>query len=177
MPDQHDRPTERRHRLPREMYRGYVTASFTLCIRNRVTAFARTDVLAELVPLVASTVTASNCVALTYCFMPDHLHIVLESRSPAGDVYEAVVRLKQQTGYWFRCNIPDVRWQKDFYDTILWHEEDILARVRYVFENPVRKQLVGHWWEYGASGYIGVDIASVVGAVPPESNLNAWLRC
>jgi putative transposase len=153
-----------------------VTAAFTLCIGDRVAAFLRTEVLAELVPLLAATVVSSDCAALAYCFMPDHLHIVIESRSAAGDVYEAVVRVKQQTGYWFRCNAPGVRWQKDFYDTILWNEEDILARVRYVFENPVRKQLVDHWWEYGPSGCIGVDIASIVGAVPPGVALNAWLR-
>ncbi len=40
---------------------------------------------------------------LAYCFMPDHVHLLLEGTSPTSDLPRLIARWKQKTGYAHRC--------------------------------------------------------------------------
>ncbi len=89
-----------------------------------------------------------------YCFMPDHVHLLVLSDSD-GHLVRLIQRFKQQTGWWFRnrrkagglkasptstaCR-PKL-WQKSYYDHVLRGDEDIEDVVRYILENPVRANL------------------------------------
>ena len=94
-----------------------------------------------------------------YCFMPDHLHLLLKGEENA-DLIKMVKQFKQLTGYYFKKDTGNPLWQKSYYDHILRKEEDVLAVVRYILENPTRKGLVKQPEEYPFSGSLefGVDI-------------------
>ena len=49
-------------------------------------------------------------------------------------------------------------WQPSYYDHVLRNEDDTLATARYIFENPVRKNLVTHYREYQFMGSFELDI-------------------
>jgi putative transposase len=102
------------------------------------------------------------CVASIYCFMPDHVHIMLSGRDESSDAWAAVTLFKQQTGFWLGQHRPGVRWQKDFHDHVIRRNDDLGAQLRYIAGNPVRKGLVKDWREYSFTGAIGADLAAIV---------------
>ena len=168
------RPRQRRHRLPPETYRGMVRAAFDMCVREHRRLFVDPWIVSSCVGALSDVIRADNCVALAYCFMPDHLHLVLEGRSVEADLLASIARFKQKTGHWLARNTSQAQWQRSFYDSILWTDEQAWERVRYVFNNPVRWELVEQWWEYPGSGCLGVEVEAVLGEVPAESRLNAY---
>jgi putative transposase len=91
---------------------------------------------------------AERFVVLAYCFMPDHVHLLLEGTSPTSDLHRVITRWKQKTGYAHRGKTGAVLWQGGFYDHILRQEEDRHQLVRYLIENPIRSGLVLDVAEY-----------------------------
>jgi len=83
-----------------------------------------------------------------YCFMPDHVHLLVRSDGE-HDLVRLVRRFKQQTGWWFRNRqvagglkaSPTNRhslWQKSYYDHVLRQEDGIEDVVRYIMSNSCR---------------------------------------
>lgn len=93
-----------------------------------------------------------------YCFMDDHQHLIISGTGADSDIWKTVVRYKQKTGFWMSMNIPEMRWQKDFYDHVIRTREDIVTQGSYIQENPVRKCLASLWEEYPFKGSIGCDL-------------------
>lgn len=115
----HRYPTEKNHRLPREYYLGETTAAFTLCVHDKKTIFQDPAVVHAFVSILITALENSRCIVPVYCFMPDHLHIILTGAEPQADLWKTIVSFKQKTGYWLSRNMPTARWQKDFYDHII----------------------------------------------------------
>ena len=87
-----------------------------------------------------------------YCFMPDHVHLLL---FPEGvqDVVSFIQSYKSKTTriYW-KTGKKGRLWQHGFYDRILRQEENIKQVARYILDNPVRKGLIDDVHEYPFSG-------------------------
>ena len=62
-------------------------------------------------------------------------------------------------------NRPEMGWQKDFYDHIMRTQEDIVAQVKYILDNPVRKGLVVNWEDYPFKGSIGCKLEDVLAGI------------
>ena len=98
----------------------------------------------------------SDCDVLAYIFMPDHYRILLQGKSDQADTLKALRSFKQKSGFLFSKNHHEIEWQKSFYDHILRTDEEIDKHMRYILENPVRKEIIEDWKEYpwkGASVY------------------------
>lgn len=97
-----------------------------------------------------------------YCFMPDHLHLLLEGEARDADLKRLITVFKQISGYKygqgvsqrFSAEKESKLWQPSFYDHVLRKDEDLLDVVRYILDNPVRKGLVRNYTEYMHSGSI-----------------------
>src|ERR1700687_1076212 len=118
-------PRETHHRLPRESYQGLVNVAFTICAADRTPLFTETEVVSEFISLLRAALEKHACVASIYCFMPDHVHVLLSGRDESSDAWAAVALFKQQTGIWLGQHRPGVHWQKDFYDHIVRRDEDL----------------------------------------------------
>ncbi len=157
---------EKRHRLPKEYYKGKVSAAFTLCLdRNSVAAgfsLRERDVVNIFTNILGSAVTKENCIVPVYCFMPDHQHLIITGTEQKADLWNAAVGYKQKTGFWMSVNKPEMKWQKDFYDHIIRADDDIAAQIRYILDNPVRKGLVSSWQEYPFKGAIGCKLEDIL---------------
>src|ERR1700733_963706 len=110
---------EKHYRLSREHYRGQVNVAFTLCVAGKAALFTDSKVVSVFVVLLTASARKHDCVVPIYCFMPDHVHMLLSGQSELSDAWAAVVRFKQQTGFWLGEHRQDVRWQKDFFDHII----------------------------------------------------------
>jgi len=165
MQTKHEYPTEKNHRLPREYYLGEITTAFTLCVQNKQPLFLDPAVVHDFIKVLITTLEHSNCIAPAYCFMPDHLHIILTGKAVDSDLWKTVVSYKQQTGYWLSRNMPAIGWQKDFYDHIIRSEATIATQVRYILDNPVRKGLVSSWQDYPYKGSIGCSLDDILSGI------------
>jgi putative transposase len=153
---------EKKHRLPRPSYQGEVLVTFTACTAHRKPSLAATSIVERCVNFLAEAAQHHHCTVPIYCFMPDHLHVMLWGRSAEADTWRAMVRFKQKSGYWLSQSGQSVRWQKDFYDHVLRPHEDWRRQVRYIAENPVRAGLVDRWDQYLFLGAIGYDLEVII---------------
>lgn len=159
---------EKKHRLPREYYRGNVSVAFTLCLkRDTVAGFTLCDpeIVNVLIQVLTSPAVKTACIVPVYCFMPDHQHMIISGTNNDADLWNAVVSYKQRTGFWLARHKPSISWQKDFYDHIIRKEEDLAVQVRYILDNPVRKGIVASGHEYPYKGAIGCDLNGVLNEI------------
>ena len=143
---------ERKHRLPKEAYCGFVVVAFTACIRNRTYLFKNDLLVREFEEILLQELVKFKCEAIVYLFMPEHCHLLLQGKHESAQVLTVMKSFKQKTGFWLSQNRPRIKWQKDFYDHILVGEEEISKHIRYILENPVRKGIVQHWKDYPYKG-------------------------
>jgi putative transposase len=153
---------EKKHRLPREAYRGRVIVSITACIQDRRTPFVTEAIVRTFIDKLARAASKSKCRVLIYCFMPDHVHMLLHGIDESADVWQAMIDFKQQTGFWFGQQRPEFSWQKDFHDHVMRSDEDLGAHIRYIANNPVRRGLVVNWQDYPFTGAIGVRLLDIM---------------
>ena len=153
---------EKKHRLPREYYRGLVTVSLTACVDGRRRPFLEEAIVQTFLETLKDAVEKNGCSVYIYCFMPDHLHAILHGMDDDADSWRAMVDFKQKTGFWFCKQRSEFSWQKDFHDHVIRANEDLGAHVRYVADNPVRSGLVKLWSEYPHTGAIGFDLKLIL---------------
>ena len=156
---------EKDHRLPKEFYRGEISAAFTLCLKRDVGNVApgfslrEPEIVNIFTNILTSVVAKERCIVPVYCFMHDHQHLIISGTGPDANLWKAVVSYKQKTGFWMSTNKPMMGWQKDFYDHVIRTNKDITTQVKYILDNPVRKGLVLFWQEYPFKGCIGCNLA------------------
>jgi putative transposase len=93
---------------------------------------------------------------IAYCFMPDHVHLLVEGTSEDTDLKKFFTRAKQYSGFYYAEQFGVRLWQRYGYEHILRTSDATIPLVRYIFENPVRARLVQRIEEYPYSdrGYI-----------------------
>jgi putative transposase len=101
---------EKLHRLPRESYRGDATVAFTACVADAHPLFTDAGVVEVFVALLRSTAEHHGCVVVIYCFMPEHLHVMLHGWQESADTWQAMVEFKQRSGFWLKQHRPGVTW-------------------------------------------------------------------
>jgi len=153
---------EKIHRLAPESYRGEVRVAFTCCVANKFPLFADAAVVQAFLPFLRAATEKHHCTALIYCFVPDHLHLILRGDGLDSDSRQTMIAFKQLSGFWLKQHRPDISWQIDFYDHRIRRDEDLGAQIRYIAANPVRKGLVKDWQEYPHTGAIGIDLDAVI---------------
>ena len=159
---------EKKHSLPKEFYKGEISAAYTLCLKGDVAAgfsLREPEIVNIFTDILTLVVTNAECIVPIYCFMPDHQHLIITGIWNDSDLWKAIVSYKQKTGFWMSANKPGIRWQKDFYDHLIRKKEDIAAQVKYILDNPVRKGLVPSWQEYPFKGSIGCKLDDVLNEI------------
>ena len=141
----------KRNRLPLETYRGARAYFLTLSCARRGAVFTDARVVESYIGVLHSCSEKHGFAVLAYCFMPDHLHLLVEG-GLESDLPPFVKDFKQQTAYAHRRSNSGLLWQKSYYDHILRAEEDVRDVACYIIANPVRKALVTVASDYPYSG-------------------------
>jgi putative transposase len=84
---------------------------------------------------------------LAYCFMPDHVHLLVEGVHVESNLQRFVRNWKQRTAFWFMREKRGLV-AAGYYEHILRSDESVQQKARYVLENPVRAGLVEHPGDY-----------------------------
>lgn len=87
-----------------------------------------------------------------YCFMPDHLHTVIEGQTHDADLVLFVKLAKQTSSFDFKRRSGRVLWQPSWHDRVIRPSDELNEYIRYVVENPVRAGLVTDPADYPFTG-------------------------
>ena len=147
-------PYRQSPRLKNFDYLGPLAAHVVIVTQHRRPIFA--DQSTAVIALEWLDKTARRYAALVhaYCFMPDHVHILIEV--PEEVSLQRLVRwFKQMSGYALKQSLGIPIWQVSYYDHVdhvLRKEEAIEEVARYIWNNPVAEGLVDDWSRYPLSG-------------------------
>lgn len=156
---------EQFHHLPREHYCGRIWGSFTICVQHRHPLFSSHSIVNHFVSILDSASERHACLVLLYCFMPDHLHLILQGQEEQSDLYATILDFKHKTGIYLARSRLHYRLQKNFHDHLIRSANELATQLTYVAENPVRRGLVSRWQDYRFIGSLGIDLGSVLDAM------------
>ena len=154
-------PMSRPKRLDGVSYVGLSSYFVTSCTLDRRQAFGRSDFCEECLREQSATSRRFGFAVIAYCFMPDHVHQLVEAASDVASLPEFVSMWKQRTGFAWRRRVGTALWQKGYWERILRSSDSMLPIARYVVENPVRAGLVTDIHDYpwvGSDRYALDDI-------------------
>ena len=78
---------------------------------------------------------------LTYCFMPDHVHLLVEGQSHDSNGRRFIARAKQLSEFHYKKEFGAPLWQRYGFEHTLRSDEGTLSVARYILENPIRAGL------------------------------------
>ena len=146
-------------------YQGCHRYFLTFCTFERQRHF----VIRERVDLVLTQILRAAAeegfAVVAYCFMPDHVRLLIEGTSLDSDGRRFIRKAKQYSGFYFKQSLGGELWQRYGYEHVLRNEEDLLPVARYILENPVRAGLVDRVDDYPFSGSRVYAIADILEAV------------
>jgi putative transposase len=158
----------RPHRLTSDAYHGGFRYFLTICTHRRRPHF-RDAAVVELVRLEFLHTAAAHSFAIVLdCYMPDHIHVVVEGASNESDLRRFVKLAKQRSGFHFARVYDGPLWQESYFDRTLRRDESLSEVLRYVLLNPVRAGLVedprdylhwgsGIWTRSELLDFVGLD--------------------
>lgn len=93
---------KKRLRLKGFDYIGQFRYSLTFCTKDRTAYFDDAAAISGVAGFLRETSEKHGFRIWSFCFMPDHLHVLVEGERPSSDLRKFVSLFKQKSGYWFR---------------------------------------------------------------------------
>jgi putative transposase len=146
------------NRLALENYHGHQFVFITTCCQNNKKIFVDEREIEYNLTVLREMTQHFHIALWAYCFMPDHVHFLLEGLSEDSDILLFLGRYKQLTGYSYKQRKGIQLWQKSSYDHILRKDEAIESVVWYILTNPVRNGMVKEFQDYPYLGSWVMDI-------------------
>src|SRR5688572_3732323 len=145
-------PGMRPHRLHGFDYRGHFHYSLTMCTFRRRRHFVGATAVDRVRSIFFAQTDAHGVVIPAYCFMPDHVHLVVSGRRDNADLVGFAKSSRQRAGFALRSITGGRLWQDGYYEHILREHEPLAKTIRYIANNPVRAGLVEDWEAYPFTG-------------------------
>jgi len=133
-------------------YRGCYRYFITIRSHSFERHFVHDELVAKVIELLKSTADQEGFSVWAYCFMPDHLHLLVEGKHDNADMKHLVALFKQKTAYWFRSIYGGKLWAPNYHEHVLRNDEATMTVARYIIHNPVRKGMVEDCSSYPYSG-------------------------
>ena len=111
------------------------------------------------------TAKAEGFAVIAYCFMPDHLHALVEGITEVADLREFLRIFKQRSSFYSKRATGIELWQRGYFERVLREEEDTFAVARYLLGNPVRSGLVESPGEYPFLGSLTMSVRALLESV------------
>src|SRR6185437_3770513 len=165
-------PRRKPNRLPLASYHGARCYFVTIFCRERRPFFAREELASELTLVLRDTCARHGFDIHAYCFMPDHLHVLLIGDRPTADLLLAVRNFKGAAAARARRLQISALWQKGFYDHVIRSEESLNHVASYILMNPVRAGLVRKAAEWPFSDWVVADWRTK--EIPVKPYLPPW---
>jgi len=120
----------------------------TFCTRERRSIFTTADAVDLVLQQILRAASETAFVIIAYCFMPDHVHLLIEGTAPDSDLEEFCKLAKQYAGFYYKQRYHESLWQPSFDDRVLRDDEGTWSVARYIVNNPLREGLATRADEY-----------------------------
>jgi putative transposase len=142
----------RPQRLKTFDYLGCYHYSLTFCTfcRNRYFEDEQLVVLVE--EQLSRTTTEYQFAKLAYCYMPDHLHMLLAGVRDDASLIPCVEVMRQRSSRAAKAAQGIRLWQDGYFERVLRDDDQLEIAAQYIFDNPVRAQLVRSATDWPYSG-------------------------
>jgi putative transposase len=155
-------------RLSAKNYLGQTAIFVTLCCLERRRHFEHADSCLATLEILRETSTTRDFALHAYCFMPDHLHLLVEGLSPTSDFLNFIKAFKLRSSRAFAGNHHATLWQDKFFDHILRKPDAYESVCLYIWMNPVRAGLAARLGDYPFAGSFTRQILGF------PSNITPW---
>ncbi|HUR34973.1 MAG TPA: transposase [Vicinamibacterales bacterium] len=156
-------------RLRTFTYRGLHRYFLTFCTHQRLHHFIEAEAVALVLEQILRAADRESFSVIAYCFMPDHLHLLVEATAVDADGRRFLACAKQLSAYQFARSGRGRLWQRYGYERTLREGDGTLSVARYILENPVRAGLAARPADYMFMGCPAHSLEAVLEAI-------AWAR-
>lgn len=158
MPLDENKPFPKRPRLRHFGYTGMYTYFITILTESRQNHFNETRIVEPLIKLLKEIADKEYFSVSAYCFMPDHLHLLVSGLEEQSNLKNFIKLYKQRSGFRFKKITHQNLWHLSYYDHILRKVEAVNDVIMYILNNPVRKGIVTDFKEYRYNGSFTINM-------------------
>jgi len=144
----------KRPRIKYFSYKGSFSYFLTICTDSKKEIFISKEIFELVFNHLKDISNQFGFQIYAYCFMPDHLHLLVFADNEKASLKEFLKMFKQKSGYYYKQKYGHKLWQPSFYDHVLRKEESLNTITEYILLNPVRKGLVENYKDYPYSGLL-----------------------
>ncbi len=137
----------KRPRLKDFPYKGSYAYFVTISTGKKSSYFKEPEAVSLITAILREDANRYKFLVYAYCFMPDHLHLLLVGGADSH-LGRFIKVFKHRSGFQFKQRYGINLWQPSYYDHVLRKEESLKDVARYIFENPVRAGLVKNFRNY-----------------------------
>ena len=143
-------------------YVGFHRYSLTFCTENRQPVFADASVVELVMRQLVRASTEQKFAVPAYCFMPDHLHMLVEGAADDSDCKRFIKAFKQYSGYYYAQKHGKTLWQRYGFEHVLRDEEVTIEVAKYILANPVRAGLAPTVEQYPHVGSLVYELKDLI---------------
>ena len=158
--------TRRPARLKQFSYIGLQRYSLTFCTDWKRKWFENADAVELVLSQFLRVAANERFAVLAYCFMPDHVHLLIEGMQDDSDARKFIVKSKQCSAHAYAEAFRARLWQPFGYEHVLRGDEKASVVARYILENPVRAGLARTVLEYPFLGSQVYDVEELLATLP-----------
>ena len=137
-----------RARLDRQSYVGRHRTFLTFCTHGRRRVFTTGELVDQVVGEFLRGCAREGFEIVAYCFMPDHVHLLVGGMWLDSDLVRWITLSKQFAAVSYLRSTGQRLWQEGWFDRVVRDSDDVVAIVQYIIENPIRAGLVVDVTEY-----------------------------
>ena len=133
-------------------YVGFHRYSLTFRTDGRRRVFTDAAAVELVVQQLVRAARDQKFSVIAYCFMPDHLDLLIEGSSDDSDGRRFIKAFKQYSGYYYSQKRREALWQRYGFEHVLCDDEPSVEVVKYILANPVRAGLAATIEDYPFAG-------------------------
>ena len=149
-------------------YTGLYRYSLTICTHRRQAVFTNREAVDLVLSQLLQSASRSAFAVIAYCFMPDHLHLLLEGMDDGAALREFARVFKQCSAYHWKAAFGTLLWQRSYFEHVLRDGESPVKAARYILANPLRAGLVKRIEDYPYLGSATMSIRELLDSVDAE---------
>ena len=137
-------------------YVGRIDYSLTYVTDNRRELFTNASTVDFVRSHFLRAAAEERFEEIAYCFMPDHLHVIVSGRTDESDCKAFIKAAKQYSSYYWKQRHGYRLWERYGHDRVIRTDWELAMTIGYLVANPVRERLVAHPRDYpflGSSKY------------------------
>ena len=155
-------------RLKEFSYTGLRRYSLTICVRDRKRVFVSSKAVDPVLLQLVQTSNRYQFAIIAYCFMPDHLHLLVEATADDSNLAEFVRVFKQCSSYHWKTVFGHLLWQRSYFEHVLRDDESPVKAARYILGNPLRAAIVETVEDYPFLGSMTMTVRDLLYSVSED---------